>query len=65
MRFSSHPEAEAEFYAAVDYYEHCEAGLGYDFFVEVYSTISQILNHPAAWPVVDEDIRRCLTNRFP
>ena len=31
MTFSFHPEASAEFQAAIDYYEQCEAGLGYDF----------------------------------
>jgi hypothetical protein len=30
MTFSFHPEAEEEFKAAIDYYEHREVGLGYD-----------------------------------
>lgn len=65
MTFSFHPDAEAEFYEAIDYYERCETGLGYDFSVEVYSTIQNILNNPTAWPILGKDIRRCLTNRFP
>lgn len=28
MTFSFHPDAEAEFYEAIDYYERCETGLG-------------------------------------
>lgn len=39
MTFAFHPEAETEFYAAIDYYERCASGLGYDFSAEVYSAI--------------------------
>ena len=49
MRCAFHPEAEAEFVKAVEYDEEREAGLGYDFTVEVYSTIERILAHPKAW----------------
>lgn len=65
MTYSFHPEAEAEFNAAIDYYEECEPGLGYDFSIEVFAGIQNIANYPAAWPVIEEDIRRCLVNRFP
>lgn len=65
MTFSFHPEAEEEFSAAIEYYEERETGLGYDFSVEVFTAIHNITNHPDAWPVVEEDIRRCLVNRFP
>jgi plasmid stabilization system protein ParE len=65
MTFSFHPEAEEEFRAAIDYYEDREPGLGYDFFLEVFTAIQNIITHPHAWPVVEEDVRRCLVNRFP
>jgi hypothetical protein len=65
MIFSFHSDAEAEFCDAIDYYEKCEAGLGYDFSVEVYSAIQNIINHPTAWPILEKDMRRCFTNRFP
>lgn len=65
MTFSFHPEAEEEFRAAIDYYEDREAGLGYDFSVEVFTAIQNIFAHPDAWPVIEDDIRRCLVNRFP
>lgn len=65
MTFSFHPEADAEFQEAVGYYEGCESGLGWDFALEVHAAIQRILSHPAAWPVLDGDVRRCLTNRFP
>jgi toxin ParE1/3/4 len=65
MTFSFHPEAESEFYEALDYYEDCESGLGYDFSIEVLTAIQNIVNYPTAWPLIEEDVRRCLVNRFP
>ena len=65
MKYSFHPEAEAEFVQAIDYYEECGAGLGYDFAVEVYSAIERIMAHPKAWPILEEDMRRSLVRRFP
>ncbi len=35
MKYLFHPEAESEFDQAIEYYEEKEAGLGYDFAVEV------------------------------
>ena len=65
MNFSFHPEADTELFAAIDYYEECETGLGCDFSIELYSSIKNILDYPDAWPVLEGDIRRCLVNRFP
>ena len=65
MTFSFHPEAETEFFEAINYFEACEPGLGCDFALEIYSTVQNILAYPTAWPVIESDIRRCLTNRFP
>ena len=65
MTFSFHPEAETEFLAAARYYEECENGLGADFMIEVYSAIRNILDYPTAWTCIDNEVRRCLVNRFP
>lgn len=65
MKFVFHPEAEAEFFEAIEYYENVEAGLGQDFSLEVLNTIQNITSYPLAWPVLVDDVRRCLTNRFP
>jgi len=65
MKYVFHPEAEEELVAAIDYYEDCEPGLGYDFAIEVHSTIENILSFPKAWPTLEDDIRRCQTRRFP
>lgn len=65
MSYSFHPEAEIEFREAIEYYESREEGLGFDFAHEVYSAIGRAAEHPRAWPMLDGDIRRCQTRRFP
>jgi len=65
MKYSFHPDAVEEFTQAVEYYENCGAGLGYDFALEVYMTVQNIVQYPQAWPVIEEAIRRCQTRRFP
>ena len=65
MTWFFHPEADAEFHEAIGYYEDCEPGLGEDFAIEVHTTIQNILAYPEAWPTLEDDIRRCLTSRFP
>lgn len=65
MTFSFHPEAEAEFIKAIEYYEEIESGLGLDFAIEVYATIQRSIAFPSAWPVIDGEIRRSLVRRFP
>ncbi len=46
-------------------YERCEPGLGLDFSIEVRASLQTILRYPDAWPIISEDVRRCLVNRFP
>ncbi len=65
MRFYFHPKAEVEFDKAVEYYEHCQSGLGLEFAEEVYASIARIIKYPAAWSELSKNSRRCLINRFP
>lgn len=65
MNYFFHPAAKSEFLDAVEYYEGCEEGLGYDFSAEIYSAIQTILRYPKAWPILTDDVHRFLTNRFP
>jgi len=64
MKYSFHYEAELEFNSAIDYYEECQDGLGFEFANEVYKTIQRIIQFPDAWHPLDGNIRRCLTNNF-
>jgi toxin ParE1/3/4 len=65
MTFEFHPEAEEEFLKAISYYEDCGPKLGEEFSLEVFSAAQNILSYPYSWPVLEDDIRRCLINRFP
>lgn len=65
MKFRFHPQADAEFAAAVRYYEDCRRGLGLDFAGEVYAAIARISKYPEAWAPLSKSTRRCLVNRFP
>ena len=65
MNWSFHPEAEAEFLEAINYYEKCRTGLSHAFAVEIYAAIERIVAYPLAWPILDGQIRRLQTNRFP
>lgn len=65
MSFRFHPDAEAEFLAAVDWYEERSAGLGADFAAEIHDAIQRAVAMPLAWPSLDGEIRRVLANRFP
>jgi hypothetical protein len=65
MKFYFHPDAEAEFAKAVEYYEQSKVGLGMDFAEEVFATISRIMQYPDAWSPLSKKSRRCLVSRFP
>jgi toxin ParE1/3/4 len=65
MIYSFHPEAEEEFLNAIEYYEERKFGLGSEFAIEIHSTIENIISLPTAWPHLENNIRRCLTQRFP
>ena len=65
MRVHFHPDAEAEFATATEYYEQCQAGLGLAFVEEVYAVIARIIAYPNAWCPLSTNTRRCLLNRFP
>lgn len=65
MRYSFHPEARTEFKEATIYYFEKSPSLGAAFYSEVESAIEKIVENPDLYRVIDEDVRRCLTRRFP
>ncbi|MFI4862152.1 MAG: type II toxin-antitoxin system RelE/ParE family toxin [Phycisphaerales bacterium JB063] len=65
MNIRFHPEADQEFLDAIDVYESQQPGLGEDFHAEVMATVARITHSPLAWPVLQGDVRRCLSHRFP
>ncbi len=65
MNFTFYPAAKTELNEAVDYYEDCQPGLGYEFAKEVYTSIALILRYPEGWSELSLRTRHCFTKRFP
>ena len=62
MTYSFHPEARAEFKEATLYYSEKSPSLAAAFYAEIEYAIEGIAQNPLLYNVIDEDIRRCLTN---
>ena len=65
MQILFHPEAQAELNYAINHYEDSEPSLGYQFAIEVYAAVEQIKANPRLWPLLNDEVRRCLIHRFP
>ena len=65
MRYEFHPEALEEYEEAALYYAERDPGLALRFIETVEEAIQRILEAPARWRVIDEDVRRFLTRVFP
>ena len=64
-RLVFHPDARAEYFAAIDYYNDASAKLADAFVRDVEAAIDLILSYPSAWPSFRDNIRRCMLGRFP
>jgi toxin ParE1/3/4 len=65
MQHAFHPAAMQEYFDAAVYYESCRTGLGDIFIERVEDAIAQILDAPVRWSKIEDDVRRCLTRKFP
>lgn len=65
MRCAFHPEARLEYRNSAEFYAASRPGLGAEFTREVESVIEQICDSPDRWRLFEQDVRRCLTKRFP
>ena len=63
LRF--HPDAESEMIEAAAWYEAQQTDLGKRFLTCVQDALNRVELNPALYPVVDNDVRRCLTSTFP
>lgn len=57
--------ARAELRRAFDWYEQQRAGLGSDFAIAVAQAVDDIIDAPHAWSLVQGEIRKRKTGRFP
>lgn len=65
MIHAYHPEAGLEYREAAIFYDNRGRGLGAAFTLEVEATVERIVEAPDRWPVIEQDVRRCLTHIFP
>ncbi|MGD1807557.1 type II toxin-antitoxin system RelE/ParE family toxin [Dapis sp. BLCC M126] len=65
MKYVFHPAALSEYAAAVEFYAERRVVLAEAFIQAVEDAIFKIIKYPTRWPIVDENIRRCLTKKFP
>ena len=63
--YSFNSEAELEFAEAIRHYIEINPRLAEEFISEVDHGLKTIQRNPFLWRVVDEDVRRYLTHRFP
>ena len=58
-------DAEAEMIEAAAYYKAQQCDLGRRFLASVQDSINRIVINPQLYPIVELDVRRCLTRTFP
>jgi toxin ParE1/3/4 len=65
MKYVFHPEALTDYSEAVQYYAERRVELAQAFINAVEDAVNRIRESPTRWQIIDEDVRRCLTRRFP
>ncbi|MDJ1169625.1 type II toxin-antitoxin system RelE/ParE family toxin [Roseofilum sp. BLCC_M154] len=65
MKYVFHPEALTEYAQAVEFYAERNRELAQEFINSVESAIFQVIEFPTRWPVIEGDIRRYRTRKFP
>ncbi len=65
MPIRFHPAAESEMIDAAVWYEAQQTDLGKRFLTSVQDALNRIKLNPELYPVVERDVRRCLTKTFP
>lgn len=65
MKYVFHPEALTEYAEAVQYYIERRVELAQAFINAVEDAVNRIRESPTRFSIIDEDVRRCLTRKFP
>jgi toxin ParE1/3/4 len=65
MKYIFHPEALTEYSEAVQYYKQQRTELAQAFINAIEDAVYRIRESPTRWAVINEDIRRCVTKKFP
>ena len=65
MKYVFHPKALAEYADTVQYYKKQRTELAQAFINSIDDAVYQIKEYPPRYLVIDEDVRRCITRKFP
>ncbi len=66
MKIQYHSEAVEELKEAINYYKKIDKNIVIRFLKKFNLALEKVKMFPKAWPVVsNNDIRRCLLNKFP
>lgn len=65
MRYVFHPEALTEYAEAVQYYSEQQVEVAQAFIDAVENAVYRIRESPTRYIAIDEDVRRCMTRKFP
>jgi toxin ParE1/3/4 len=65
MPYRIHPEAEAEYQQAYEYYQKESSNLAEQYTKEILIGLQTIIDSPRTWPVIKFDVRRRLLRKFP
>lgn len=65
MRYVFHPEALTEYANAVQYYAEQRTEVAQAFINTIEDAIYRIRESPTRYVEIDEDVRRCMTRKFP
>jgi toxin ParE1/3/4 len=65
MKYVFHPEALTEYAEAVQYYAEQRVEVAQAFIDAIEDAVYRIRESPTRYIAIDEDVRRCMTRRFP
>jgi toxin ParE1/3/4 len=65
MRYVFHPDALTEYAEAVQYYTEQRVEVAQAFINAIEDAIYRLKESPNLYTAIEEDVRRCMTRRFP
>jgi toxin ParE1/3/4 len=65
MKYVFHPEALTEYSEAIKYYAEQRVEVAQVFINTIEDAVYRIRESPERYVVMDEDVRKCMTRKFP
>ncbi|MBF2017440.1 MAG: type II toxin-antitoxin system RelE/ParE family toxin [Rivularia sp. T60_A2020_040] len=65
MKYVFHPEALTEYAQAVQHYTEQRVDIAQGFIDAIEDAVYRIKESPTRYIAIDEDVRRCMTRKFP